>query len=224
MMNKKKIVALLPMKENSERIQGKNFRNLAGKPLFKWMLDNLLDIEELCQVIINTDARHIIEESGVAESNRVVIRDRKEELLGDLTSMNLIIQDDIDNVTADIYIMTHTTNPLLTTKTIRMALREFENNNDIDSLFSVNKIQTRFYREDASPVNHDPNKLIRTQDLEPWYEENSCLYIFTKDSFKKTGARIGVKPMMYVTPALESVDIDDSQDWVMAEALASRLV
>ena len=96
----------------------------------------------------------------------------------------------------------------------------YKNSDDKDSLFTVNKIQTRFYRDDCSPVNHDPDNLIRTQNLEPWYEENSCLFIFTKESFKSTNARIGKSPAMFETPALESVDIDEPADWMMAEALA----
>ena len=117
--------------------------------------------------------------------------------------------------------MTHTTNPLLSTKSIANAIASLENESDqYDSLFMVNKIQTRFYKEDMTPVNHDPDNLIRTQDLEPWYEENSCMYLFSKESFKKTDARIGEKPKMYITPALEAIDIDEPEDWTMAEALA----
>jgi CMP-N-acetylneuraminic acid synthetase len=224
-MTNKKIIALLPMKANSERVKGKNFRKLAGKPLFQWILDALLANSEIDQVIINTDAKNILLENGLVESERVIIRERKPELCGDLVSMNLILADDIANVPADLYLMTHTTNPLLTSETINVALKELEKNIDKhDSLFTVNKIQTRFYREDLTPVNHNPDNLIRTQDLEPWYEENSCLFIFSKDSFTKTDARIGERPMMYVTPALESVDIDEPEDWEMASALAERLV
>ncbi|MGY0313547.1 acylneuraminate cytidylyltransferase family protein [Alteromonas macleodii] len=216
----KKVVALLPMKANSERVKGKNFRELAGKPLFRWILDELLSVEEIDMVVINTDARHILAENGLVETDRVLIRDRKEELCGDLVSMNLILADDINAVPADTYIMTHTTNPLITAATIRTGLTEFQNAKDKDSLFSVNKIQTRFYREDGSAVNHDPDNLIRTQDLEPWFEENSCLFYFTGESFAKTNARIGENPMMMVTPPLESLDIDEPHDWEMVASLA----
>ena len=92
-------------------------------------------------------------------------------------------------------------------------------NPECDSLFTVNKVQTRFYKEDTSPVNHDPDNLIRTQDLEPWYEENSCLYYFTRESFSESKARIGRKPMMMVTPPLESLDIDEPHDWEIVAAL-----
>ncbi|MFY8298539.1 cytidylyltransferase domain-containing protein [Pseudoalteromonas sp. SS15] len=219
-----KIVALLPMKANSERVKGKNFRKLAGKPLFQWILDALLANDQIDQVVINTDAKHILLENGLVESERVVIRERKPHLCGDFVSMNLILEDDIENVPADYYLMTHTTNPLITDKTIYEAINKFVNQQEFDSLFSVNKIQTRFYRDDLSPVNHDPDNLIRTQDLEPWFEENSCLFLFTRESFGKTNARIGKKPMMYQTPKLESVDIDEPEDWELASALAERIV
>lgn len=221
---KKKTVALLPMKANSERVKGKNFKMLANKPLFQWILDALLSVDSIDQVVINTDAKSILIENGLVESERVVIRERKPELCGDLVSMNLILADDIANVPADTYIMTHTTNPLISSDTISDALNEFASSDKSDSLFSVNKVQTRFYRSDMSPVNHDPDNLIRTQDLEPWFEENSCLFIFSADSFSKTNARIGKQPMMYITPALESVDIDEPEDWDLACALAERIV
>ena len=216
----KKVVALLPMKANSERVKGKNFRELAGKPLFKWILDELLAVAAIDKVVINTDARHILEENGLVETDRVIIRDRKDELCGDLVSMNLILADDIKAVQADTYIMTHTTNPLITAKTIEQGLEKFHDAPLHDSLFTVNKVQTRFYKEDCSAVNHDPDNLIRTQDLEPWFEENSCLFYFTKDSFLKTNARIGETPLMMVTPPLESLDIDEPHDWEMVAALA----
>lgn len=222
MMKNKKVVALMPMKANSERVKGKNFRDLGGKPLFQWMLDALLEVEEIDTVVINTDARKILLEHGLVESDRVIIRERKKELLGDFTSMNLILEDDITNVPADTYLMTHTTNPLISASTIKDAFRMFEADDSKDSLFTVNKHQTRFYREDTSAINHDPENLIRTQDLEPWYEENSCLYLFTLESFTKTKARIGVNPSMMVTPMLESVDIDEQDDWELAQALAER--
>jgi CMP-N-acetylneuraminic acid synthetase len=215
-MSKKRIVALLPMKANSERVKGKNFKEFNGKPLFQWTLDTLLAIKEIDQVIINTDARTILAENGLVETDRIVIRDRKSEICGDMVSMNLVIEDDVKNIDADIYLMTHTTNPLMTAHTVGKALESFQIkaiHGEADSLFTVDKIQTRFYREDCSAVNHDPDNLLRTQDLEPWFEENSNLYIFTKSAFNKTNARIGKIPMMFETPKFESIDIDTPSDW-----------
>lgn len=221
-----RVVALLPMKAHSERVRGKNFRDFNGKPLFRWVLDTLLSVREIDQVIINTDARSILVDHGLVDSARVMIRDRKPEICGDLVSMNKVLADDVENVTADIYLMTHTTNPLLSAETIRRALAAFvaaRAEGRADSLFSVDKVQTRFYRADASPVNHDPNNLVRTQDLEPWYEENSNLYLFTRESFRATQARIGKRPLLFESPRLESIDIDDQEDWLFALAAARCL-
>jgi CMP-N-acetylneuraminic acid synthetase len=220
-----RIVALLPMKANSERVRGKNFRAFNGRPLFQWALSALLGTPGIDLVVINTDARGILAENGLADGGRVMVRDRKPEICGDTVSMNLVLADDIANVAADTYVMTHTTNPLLTAGTIGAALaryREAEASGAADSLFTVNKFQTRFYRADGSAVNHDPANLVRTQDLEPWYEENSNLYIFTRESFAATHARIGKRPLMFEMSRTESVDIDDQESWDMAEALARR--
>ncbi|MDF1823581.1 MAG: acylneuraminate cytidylyltransferase family protein [Verrucomicrobiales bacterium] len=221
-------VALLPMKAHSSRVKNKNFRTFAGKPLFQWILDTLTGLEEIDQVVINTDAREVLRAHGLEESDRVLIRDRKPELCGDEVSMNLVLADDVENISAESYLMTHTTNPLLSRATVRKALHRFHEGKKVgegDSLFTVNRYQTRFYREEGEPVNHDPDNLIPTQDLEPWYEENSCLYLFSAESFSKTGARIGESPLFFETPALESVDIDTEVEWHHAEVLAlSRLM
>jgi len=224
-MSTYRTVALLPMKAHSERVSGKNFRPLAGKPLFRWILDTLLEVPEIDLVVINTDARQILADNGLTDSERVLIRDRRPEICGDLVSMNLILADDIASVAADTYLMTHTTNPLLGRDTIAQALSDYQRgveSGTADSLFTVNRIQTRFYRADGSPVNHDPDNLIRTQDLEPWFEENSCLYAFSAESFAATNARIGRKPLQFETPALESIDIDTPDDWFLAEAVATH--
>lgn len=225
MSSQPRVVALLPMKAHSARVKGKNFREFADKPLFRWILDTLRSMEEIDTIVINTDARDILLEHGLEEGGSVQIRDRKEELCGDMVSMNKVLADDVENVPADIYLMTHTTNPLLKANTIREALKKFQaaqQSGEADSLFTVNRFQTRFYREDASPINHDPNNLLRTQDLEPWFEENSNLYIFTRDSFASTDARIGQKPVLFETPPMESYDIDDQYGWDLAELMAKH--
>lgn len=221
-----RIVALLPMKANSTRVKGKNFRHFCGKPLFRWTLDTLLKIKEIDQVVINTDARFLLAENGLVETDRILIRDRKPEICGDHVSMNLVLADDVANVAAATYLMTHTTNPLISAETFRKAISVFKEaqlEDRADSLFTVNKVQTRFYLEDCSPVNHVPDNLIPTQDLEPWYEENSNLYIFTAESFANSKARIGANPMMYQSPSFESIDVDTPEDWDFA-VIAARFL
>lgn len=225
----KSLTALLPMKAHSARVASKNFRDIAGKPLFRWILDTLAGMPEIDRVVINTDARAILADNGLNDGDydgKVLIRDRKPEICGDFVSMNLVLKDDIENVASDYYFMTHTTNPLLGRETIVAMLDTFlekERSGEADSVFTVNRHQTRFYAPDGAPINHDPDNLVRTQDLAPYFEENSVGYLFTPDSFRKTGARIGERPVMFETPPLQSVDIDEQTDWYMAESLLMRL-
>jgi CMP-N-acetylneuraminic acid synthetase len=223
------LVALLPMKAHSARVKSKNFREIAGQPLFRWILDSLLHVDEIEKVVINTDARELLAEAGLGDgdaNSRIMIRDRKSEICGDLVSMNLVLADDVANVDASAYFMTHTTNPLLSASTIREMHREYLDGTKggaADSLFTVTCHQTRFYTSQGVPINHDPANLIRTQDLPPYLEENSLGYWFSRESFAKTQARIGEKPILFATPQLESVDIDEPADWFIAESLLMRV-
>lgn len=229
MTNKRRLTALLPMKAHSARVTSKNFRMIAGKPLYRWVLDTLLSVGEIDAIVINTDARDILEASGLNDGDgngRIIIRDRKPEICGDFVSMNLVLEDDIAGVPSDYYLMTHTTNPLISAATISRILQTFFagiGDGSIDSLFTVNRLQTRFYTPDGVPINHDPNNLIRTQDLDPYMEENSVCYLFSPKSFAATSARIGEHPALFETPAIESVDIDEPSDWFIAESLLRRV-
>lgn len=215
-----KLAALLPMKAHSSRVPHKNFREIAGKPLYRWMLDKLLEADFIDEVVINTDAQELLGNNDLAHP-RLRLRSRPEAIRGDEVSMNRVIENDLAHTEADHFLMTHTTNPALTLNTLQQAFERYRRGLDSgqDSLFGVNRHQTRFYTQDGTPVNHDPSNLIPTQDLEPWFEENSCFYFFSKCSFQSTGARIGTAPLMHETPKLESCDIDEWDDWHLAELI-----
>jgi len=213
------ITALVPIKDHSERVKGKNFRAFCGKPLYEHIVQTLDHTDDVDDIVIDTDSPRVMEEApGLSSKVRIVVR--PDEVRGDFMSMNRVIEHDLTQTDADIYLQTHATNPLLRSDTIQSALRQFQENDNCDSLFSVNPYQSRFYREDGTAVNHDPENLLRTQDLPLLFEENSCLYIFTKKSFSIKGRRIGVTPMMFPTPRIEAVDIDDEFTFRIAELLA----
>lgn len=217
------VTALVPFKLNSERVPNKNFRYLSGKPLYWWVLESLIHSDCINRIVVNTDARELIETLGVPNGLEVIIKDRKSELCGDNVSMNLIIRDDIGDFGDGTFLMTHTTNPFVEPSTFARAIGQYKlgvGQGDIDSVFSVNKLQARLYRKDLTPMNHDPQDLIRTQDLEPIYEENSCFYIFSKESFNRYETRIGARPGISITSGIESIDIDTEDDWALAELVA----
>jgi len=213
------MVALLPMRANSERVPKKNFKEFKGKPLFYWILEKLLAINEIDKVIINTDGVNAFKEYSITADKRIILRERKPELRGEFMSMNRVLEDDVHSVDSTHFLMTHSTNPLLSIETINRAISAYYDaiSKGYDSLFSVNRYQSRFYDSELKPVNHDPSKLLRTQDLPPLFEENSCLYLFNQASFKKSNARIGNSPFLFETPFFESVDIDTMESWNLAE-------
>lgn len=219
MRNKKRIIALMPMKGESERVPNKNMRDFNGQPLCSVMLDKLVASAHIDQVVVNTDSR-VIKEYIEGRYSKVIVVDRPENLLGHDVSMNKIIQHDIDIFSADLYLQTHSTNPLLSLQTINAAIEKLMTDKEnYDSLFSVTKFQTRFYNEDGSALNHDPDVLIKTQDLPALYEENSCIYLFTKEAFSKNNRRIGNAPIMFEMEPIEAVDIDVEDEFVLAEKL-----
>lgn len=222
-LNKMKVIALLPMKGNSERVPNKNLKDFDGNPLYHRIMNSLLESKYIDQVVINTDSELIKNDIKGNFGDKVIINERPKSLIGDMVSMNKIIKYDIQQVQGDIYLQTHSTNPLLTSKSIDDAIgKMIELNNDRkhDSLFSVTRLQTRLYDKNGTPFNHNPAELLRTQDLEPLFEENSNFYIFTKESFDKAGfKRIGLNPFMFEIDKLEAIDIDEPQDFVIAESL-----
>lgn len=212
-----KIKALMPMKGHSERVPGKNVRNFAGKPLFFWVLESLSNSEYISEIVINTDSDEI---AKLAQDHYdVTILKRPDHLLGDMVSMPPILEHDLECISGDHFLQTHSTNPLLSTKTINESIKAFYNQDNYDSLFTVTRLQTRLFWSDGKPVNHDPGNLIRTQDLDPIYEENSCLYLFTRSVFEENNHRLGKNPMMFPMDPLESIDIDEEHDFVIAEQL-----
>ena len=220
-----RVVALMPMKAISERVPGKNLKKFDGRPLYSVMLDVLLRSKYIQEVIINTDGEDLKNSILERYPEKVLVLNRKEEICGNYVSMNKIIEHDINAVEADIYIQTHSTNPLLKVESIDRAIEkmlEKLNENELASVFSVTKVQKRFYTKDAKPLNHDPKMLV-TQHLEPMFEENSCFYVFTKKSFLDNDSRIGRYPYMIELDKIESTDIDDPEDFIIAEALYKLL-
>jgi len=212
-----KIIALVPMRHHSQRVPNKNFRDLAGKPLFHYIIDTLLECPEINRIVVNTDSQPI--QKDIAQNYKeVTVLVRPLELCADDVSMNEILLYDTEHVPGDLYLQTHSTNPLLRAATISKAIREFTARmSEYDSLFSVTRVQTRFWDQFTRPINHDPDVLIQTQDLPPIYEENSCIYIFTADNLRQRRTRIGKKPLMFETPVQEALDIDEETDFQLAE-------
>lgn len=217
-----KLVALVPMRHHSQRVPGKNYRVLAGKPLFHHVIETLLAVPEIAEILVDTDSEPVMD--GLRQYfPQVKIINRPEQLRADDVPMNDILIHDTAQTQADFYLQTHSTNPLLKSETVSHAIQSLITNYpNYDSLFSVTRLQTRLYFQDGRAINHDPKILIQTQDLPPVYEENSCLYIFTRDNLLKRHHRIGETPMMFEIDAAEAWDIDEELDFSITDFLLRR--
>lgn len=217
------IAALVPMRHHSERVREKNYRPLAGKPLYHHIINTLVACPEINAIVVDTDSP-VISAGLQADFPFVQVIDRPPELCADTVPMNDILLHDTSLVEADFFLQTHSTNPLLKPETISRAVAEFlRQYPEHDSLFSVTRLQTRLYDAEQKPLNHDPDVLLRTQDLPPVYEENSCIYLFTREVLAARRNRLGKNPLLFEIDADEAWDIDDELDFAITDFLLTRL-
>ena len=213
------VVAIVPMRHDSERVKGKNYRPLGGRPLYHHIVATLRACPQISEVVIDTDSELIAADAGRAFPGVRVIM-RPAEIRGGDVEMNIVLRNDVAQVPADVYVQTHSTNPLLRTATVTRAIETYLACRDRhDSLFTVTALQTRLYTAEGQAINHDPAVLLRTQDLAPVMEENSCLYVFTAQTLQGTGKRIGTSPLLFPIEREEAWDIDEEIDWKVVEAL-----
>jgi CMP-N-acetylneuraminic acid synthetase len=214
-----RIVALVPMRHHSQRVPGKNYRPLADKPLFHHIIGTLLHCPEIAEVVVDTDSEPVME--GLRQHFPAVrILPRPEYLRADDVSMNEVLTYDTSQVEADFYLQTHTTNPLLRPQTISTAIQKFLTVYPAyDSMFSVTRIQARLWDQLGRAINHNPAVLLQTQDLPPVYEENSCLYLFTRQNLLARRNRLSERAMMFEIPAAEAWDIDEELDFAIVNFL-----
>jgi CMP-N-acetylneuraminic acid synthetase len=219
-----RIVALVPMRHQSARVPGKNYRPLAGKPLYQHITATLLACAEIDQVVVDTDSPLIAQ--GLREAfPEVQVLDRPEHLRAEAVPMNEVLAYDTSQAPADFYLQTHSTNPLLRTATISHAIRTLlDSHPAYDSLFSVTRWQTRLWDQLGRAINHNPAILLRTQDLPPVYEENSCIYIFQRETLLARRNRIGERPYLFEIDPAEAWDIDEEIDFQIAGFLLNSLV
>jgi CMP-N-acetylneuraminic acid synthetase len=217
-----RIAALVPMRHHSQRVPGKNYRLLGGKPLYHHILSTLLACPEIDQVVVDTDSPEIL--FGLQRDfPQVVALERPEHLRADDVPMNEVLIHDTSQVAADLYLQTHSTNPLLRAHTVSQAIQALlASYPAYDSLFSVTRLQTRLWDQLGRAINHNPAVLVQTQDLPPVYEENSCIYIFTRQNLLTRRNRLGERPLMFEIDTDEAWDIDEELDFLICDVLVRQ--
>lgn len=213
-----KTVAIVPMKLNNKRLPQKNTKCFTdGKPLCFYILSTLLEVEGIDDVYVycsNPDIKEFIPE-------RVKFIQRSSELDQDTTKMNEVLQSFASDVNADIYVMTHTTAPFVKKESIEKGLHAVKNG-VYDSSFAAKKIQD-FLWKDGIPFNYELNNIPRTQDLPVIYEETSGFYIYRREVITELNRRIGENPYIVEVGEIESTDIDEEEDFIIADAIYNHL-
>ena len=214
-----KIAVLVPMRHHSQRVPGKNYRPLAGKPLYQHIIETLLSVPEVTTIMVDTDSAPVMD--GLRTNfPQIKIIQRPENLRAPEIPMNEILAYDTAQVEADFYLQTHSTNPLLKAGTISAAVQKFLGAYPaFDSMFSVTRLQTRLWDSLTRAINHNPAILLQTQDLPPVFEENSCFYLFTRQNLLAKRNRLGERPLMFEIPRFEAVDIDEEFDFQIADMM-----
>ena len=208
-------VAFVPIRLNSQRVEGKNLRELGGRPLMAYLLESLAAARNIDKVYVYCSNPAIVE--YLPEGVEWLQRD---ERLDQNTTLGEEIYDAFTReVEADIYILAHATSPFIRTATIEQAVRSVESG-EYDSAFSAERVQT-FAWWQGRPLNYSLQHVPRTQDLEPLYVETSAFFVFRAEVWREQHRRIGQKPYMAVTDRIESMDIDDPDDFLLAEALVT---
>jgi CMP-N-acetylneuraminic acid synthetase len=213
------IAAIVPMRHESRRVPGKNYRAFAGRPLYHQIILQLLACPRIGQIVIDTDS-DVIRNDASKHFPSVRVLDRPEHLRAEITPMNDVLLHSIEQTPAEFYLQTHSTNPLISSETIERAIDSFlANYPSYDTLFSVTRVQSRLWDALTRPINHNPAILLRTQDLPPVYEENSCLYLFTRQTLQSRHNRIGDRPLLFPIDKHEAIDIDEEIDFRIAEMM-----
>jgi len=214
-----KIIAVVPMKLNNERLPNKNTKAFDnGKPLCYYILETLLKVKGIDETYVycsNSKIKDYIP-SGVKYLKR------KETLDTSQTKMNEVLKCFAEDVDADIYLMTHATAPFVSEESVQEALDQVKSG-QYDSALAVHKVQ-EFLWKDGKPFNYDVNNIPRTQDLPLIYSETSGFYIYRKEIILNHNRRIGFNPYLKEVSKIESVDIDEYEDFEIANAIFNSII
>ena len=209
-----KIVAIVPMKLNNRRLPQKNTKSFTnGMPLCHYILSTLLTVDEIDEVYVycsNPDIQEFIPK-GVKYLKRSTALDQ------DTTSMTEVLTCFTKEIEADVYVMTHTTAPFVSKESMEKGLDAMLSG-EYDSAFAAKKLQD-FLWSDGKPFNYELSNIPRTQDLPLLYEETSGFYIYKHEVMAGMHRRIGEKPYIVEVGEIEGIDIDESEDFEIADVV-----
>ena len=209
-----KTACFIPIKENSERVPGKNFRILNGKKLYEYIIEHVMEAQCFDDIYIDTNSKEIKE--YVLKKGLGVI-DRKEALAQNTANGNdLLVHHFLSYPQYDYYFQLFATAPYLQPESIKICCETLISSEKFDSCFTALKNQS-FYWLNNMPINYRPDILPRSQDMVPVVEETTGMYGIKRDALEKLRCRIGRNPYMHFVGKFEAVDINTEEDLLLAE-------
>ena len=212
-LRNKTLGAFVCIRTNNERLPGKNFLNIAGKPMYYWIFKSLLEVKYIDQIFLYSSS---IKEYDKLPSEVEWVK--REKYFDKNVSCSSLLKSFCEKKYFDYYLLAHATSPFTNSKSISKMIEEFNNNLSYDSAFTCSKIKSFLWHK-GKPVNFDPKNIQRTQDMEPYFLENVGGYIFSNDQIIKSSKRVGENPLMWEVPIHESIDIDNIEDYNFAKEL-----
>ncbi|MBQ9590198.1 MAG: acylneuraminate cytidylyltransferase family protein [Butyrivibrio sp.] len=214
-----KTVAVVPMKLNNQRLPQKNTRAFVnGKPLCEYIFSTLLTVDGLDEIYVYCSNPNI----KTYMPNGIKFLQRSENLDTNTTSISDVLYCFAEDVKADIYLMSHATSPFVKKNSIEYGLNAVKSGK-YDSAFAAVKVQD-FLWADSKPMNYDLDNIPRTQDLKLLYKETSGFYIYEKEVITSLHRRIGYNPLIVEVSEIEAVDIDEMEDFMIAEAIFNHIL
>ena len=209
-----KSACFIPIKSNSERVPGKNFRELNGKRLYQYICEHVQEADVFDDIYVDTNSEEVKE---YASKKGFVIIERKEELAKSTANGNDLLTYHYNLYSNyDYYFQLFATAPFLQSETIKNCYNKLIATEKYDSCFTATENHSFFWLNNM-PINYRPDILPRSQDMTPVIEETTGMYGISKDALRKYGCRIGANPYIYIVNKFEAVDINTEDDLKLAE-------
>ena len=213
------VIAFIPARGGSKSIPGKNIKNFCGKPLIYWNLLALEKSELIDEVVVATDSEKIFKKVEEFNFSKVKLYKRSAENAQDHSTSEAIMLEYINYAklaSSDIFMLVQATSPFTRTEDFNNGLKLM---NKHDTVFSCAKIKRFIWDKEGIPLNYDHNNRPRRQDFNGTFMENGAFCISSVSDIinhnNRISGNIGICEMAEYT----FVEIDEVEDWIMAEQL-----
>ncbi|SEL35972.1 N-acylneuraminate cytidylyltransferase [Nitrosovibrio tenuis] len=217
-------VALMPLRGNSESPPGNSARNMAGRPLFAWTLEQALAAECFDTIYITTaspEIRQKLSDESLLANKRVEVLDYSDATgagTGDIDSALFEFQQ---HAAFDVVCLIQATSPLTRAEDFRAAKHQFLAE-DLDSLLTAVQSKRFFWTRTGTPVDHDPMKRSASQNRKGYAVENGAFYLTRAKWLKDHGCHLGGRIGIHEMAAETAIDIGDEAGWSVVERLLAK--